>query len=287
MALPTEHQAALPPELERAIFEIAALLWPSSVPRLVLVSKRVRKWLEPLLYHTLTVGENGITAYPLYQATPLTTVMRHSQAGFRKHVRNLFLDLPHTDYILSVCTRVENLWLSSPLDDINLCRLVGSLRLSRFYGDVQPLLRTLPPNHQFFAHLTHLELMGSAGHVSTADLEIWSNISHLPRLTHLSFNDETFIDIAPALLQSCHSLALLIQLQEFGPRPDHWYSEDLIRDLRFVALSCRYFVKDWQVGVRTGWDYWARAEEFVKERQGGIIATSQFRMGYDASNTFR
>ncbi|KAJ7119340.1 hypothetical protein C8R43DRAFT_960086 [Mycena crocata] len=276
MAISTE-QPALPPDLERVIFEIAAILWPLSVTRLILVSK-----LEPFLYHTLTVSENGITAYPLYQAPVLRTVIQHRQAGFQKHVRNILLDSPPTHCyreILAVCNRVENLWLSSLLNDVDLYHVVASLRLCCFYGDVQPLLRTLPPTHQFFVHLSHMELMGSAGFVSAANLGIWSNISNLPRLTHLSFNDDAFIDIAPALLQSCKCLTLLIHLEQFGPCPDHWYSKE-------VTSDARYFVKDWQVGVQTGLDYWARAEDFVKHRQLDIMAASQFRMGDDASTGF-
>ncbi|KAJ7059529.1 hypothetical protein C8F01DRAFT_1370440 [Mycena amicta] len=42
-----------PPELEQAIFEMAALMFPKKVPELLLVSQRVHFWLEPFLYRHL------------------------------------------------------------------------------------------------------------------------------------------------------------------------------------------------------------------------------------------
>ncbi|KAJ6538362.1 hypothetical protein DFH09DRAFT_1398713 [Mycena vulgaris] len=47
----------LPPDLERSIFELAALRTHRvTIPKLMRVAWRVKHWLEPLLYHTLVFG---------------------------------------------------------------------------------------------------------------------------------------------------------------------------------------------------------------------------------------
>ncbi|KAJ7887662.1 hypothetical protein B0H14DRAFT_3430691 [Mycena olivaceomarginata] len=40
----------LPAELEREVFEICSLSRPVSIPTLMLIAKRVKEWIEPLLY---------------------------------------------------------------------------------------------------------------------------------------------------------------------------------------------------------------------------------------------
>ncbi|KAJ6550049.1 hypothetical protein B0H19DRAFT_1160293 [Mycena capillaripes] len=53
--------AILPPELERLIFEIAALESPKSMPALILVARRVQIWIEPLLYGVLALTPGAKT----------------------------------------------------------------------------------------------------------------------------------------------------------------------------------------------------------------------------------
>ncbi|KAJ7171281.1 hypothetical protein C8R46DRAFT_183749 [Mycena filopes] len=46
-------QICLPPELERAIFELAAWHHPETRFTLILVAKKVCIWIEPEIYHVL------------------------------------------------------------------------------------------------------------------------------------------------------------------------------------------------------------------------------------------
>ncbi|KAF7311851.1 hypothetical protein MIND_00195800 [Mycena indigotica] len=46
----------LPPELEREVFETAALLHRGTIPHMLRVARRVLVWIEPYLYHDLELG---------------------------------------------------------------------------------------------------------------------------------------------------------------------------------------------------------------------------------------
>ncbi|KAJ7826702.1 hypothetical protein B0H14DRAFT_2816723 [Mycena olivaceomarginata] len=54
----------LPLELEREIFEIYALSWPKLIPKLMLVAKCVKEWVEPLLYRIISIDVFPIAGLP-------------------------------------------------------------------------------------------------------------------------------------------------------------------------------------------------------------------------------
>ncbi|KAJ7137583.1 hypothetical protein C8R43DRAFT_1238861 [Mycena crocata] len=236
-------ETTLPLDLERHIFELYAHWRPVSIPKLMLVAWRVKVWVEPILYRTLLVNNDD----------PI--------AGC---VRNVYLDdVGDTtlELLLSQCTGIENLWIRHDLD--NLIPLFARLSLKDLYADIRPLLPALSPSHPFFSQITHLELIGGSVDPSPKEMGIWSGLAHLPRLTHLSFNDDDFIDICSPLLQSCKFLVVLICLEMASvdtEADDRAVEEGLQQDLRFVIMGCRLFRKDWQMGTHAGVDYWTRAE---------------------------
>ncbi|KAJ6582371.1 hypothetical protein B0H19DRAFT_1118189 [Mycena capillaripes] len=59
----TDGEPALPLDLEREIFELAARQYPSSIPTFLLICHRVHAWLEPSLYRVLNLNHS-----PLVQA---------------------------------------------------------------------------------------------------------------------------------------------------------------------------------------------------------------------------
>ncbi|KAJ6452047.1 hypothetical protein C8R45DRAFT_1041252 [Mycena sanguinolenta] len=123
----------LPPELERSIFEAAALSWPRCIPRLMLVAWRVKSWVQPLLYRTIAVhpndsGSNSESSldlslaaalmYPfVLPAETLLSLINFRQPWFfRDSVRNLLLahDIAAEEAsILAACSGIENLLLSA------------------------------------------------------------------------------------------------------------------------------------------------------------------------------
>ncbi|KAJ7131271.1 hypothetical protein C8R44DRAFT_850069, partial [Mycena epipterygia] len=79
---------AFPPEREREIFEIAALLYPGAIPILLRVARRVLVWIEPLLYRVVYV--NG---HPPYSdmAHALLRATTTKAPDFFHVVRHLFV----------------------------------------------------------------------------------------------------------------------------------------------------------------------------------------------------
>ncbi|KAJ7741701.1 hypothetical protein B0H16DRAFT_1564897 [Mycena metata] len=62
----------LPPELERIIFEMAALLRPTNIPNLMRTAWRVKNWVEPLLYRTVFIQPMLSTSYHIDEFPQLT-----------------------------------------------------------------------------------------------------------------------------------------------------------------------------------------------------------------------
>ncbi|KAJ7854437.1 hypothetical protein B0H14DRAFT_2306468, partial [Mycena olivaceomarginata] len=222
----------LPVELERYILELAASSRPVSIPKLMLVARHVKEWVEPLLYHTLAISDyqkKPIDGYAVCSTkTILSSIQVKPASFFQRSVRQLFLDagLCHIDYrhtslevhqtipmILAVCTGVENLWIWIPFSYmIPLVPLIAKLPLKQLHAVAQPIFIQLQSDHPLFSQLTHLELDGA----STSWGEFggnWSCLSLLPRLTHLAFVDWAFLGTFPELLRSCKSLSALILLE--------------------------------------------------------------------------
>ncbi|KAJ7087506.1 hypothetical protein C8R44DRAFT_820224 [Mycena epipterygia] len=278
----------LPPELQRHIFEICALSRPVSIPTLMLVASHVKEWVEPLLYRTITFHHMHTSMIPAFTSKILAKTLKSRPACFLEQaVRHVLLPGVQTDVqrglseqTLSVCTGVQNLWIAElALED--MIPFIARLPLQHLYAHVLPILRTLTPAHPFFSRITHLELLDLS-----YDLEAWSGLSRIPHLTHLSFNDHDFIPLCPLLLETCASLAVLVCLNENALRistPHHSYAAGLSHDSRFVVMACTYYIKDWQMGVHAGKDYWSRAESFITKRRSGEIDRLQYLIPFDES----
>ncbi|KAJ7710615.1 hypothetical protein B0H17DRAFT_1027434 [Mycena rosella] len=279
----------LPEDLEQEIFGIAAHLRPGSIPTLILVAWRVKIWVEPLLYRTIVLSpptHPPIDRHPVFHRDLLMNLINSKPASFlRGAVRHLLLYRVHTDdveAIVSACPAVENLWVL--VNGIhNLLPLIQNLPLKRLHVHSTQLFASLSKNdftHRVFAHITHLEIFDSYI-ITGIDLEVWSGISLIPNLSHLSFNDEEFLTLCTMLLRTCNSLRVLVLL-DVDP-PDVLEQPELVKDHRFVCMGCSQHVKDWQMGAHMGVDYWSRAEEFVAKRRSGEIDLLRYMISEDES----
>ncbi|KAJ7629850.1 hypothetical protein B0H17DRAFT_1091096 [Mycena rosella] len=210
---------ALPPELERQIFEICALFRPVSIPKLMLVAWRVKQWIEPILYRTVVIGalESATrdTEFPVFTFDIL-------QASIRR--------------CATIC-------------------------------------HAYPPPHPFFSQITHLELFNVVDDTTIQTLPL------IPHLTHLSFNHPSFIPHCLQILKTCPSLTVLVSITPRSLRG--WYAAHeaaLSRDVRFVGMYCYHFTQDWLLGIKTGLDYWSRAEAFIAQRRSGEIDPLRFEI---------
>ncbi|KAJ7204165.1 hypothetical protein GGX14DRAFT_460974 [Mycena pura] len=284
-AAPSPHlpgHSRLPPELELRIFEFAALSLPKSIPSLVRVAWRVKQWVEPLLYRTLVITYSGgaIEGLPFCTMNELIGIIQTKSPAFLSNaVQNVMLDSVDRTFVrtvLSAFSGIKNLFL-------NVGTLQGAL-------DVQPLRHLYcalhevfdpsvndPFTHRVFSNITHLELFGLPSEIADTDVPFASRVARLPHLTHFSLNRGPGIDcsVCVRVLTACKRLHVLVFLCE---REKHAAAEraGLARDVRFVMLDLSDYETDWQWGILTGNDYWARAEAFIAKRISGEIDRNTF-----------
>ncbi|KAJ7762894.1 hypothetical protein B0H16DRAFT_1528085 [Mycena metata] len=76
---------AFPPELERLVFEMAAHARPPTIPTFMRVARRVKIWVEPLLYRTLhlcAILEDVPADYPVFRGGRVFDMIRSTPAKF-------------------------------------------------------------------------------------------------------------------------------------------------------------------------------------------------------------
>ncbi|KAJ6550181.1 hypothetical protein B0H19DRAFT_1265042 [Mycena capillaripes] len=141
----------LPPELERIVFEIAALSRPTEILNLLLTAHRVKAWVEPILYR-----------YP----TPTVHILRQaietkSRAFFQHTARHLFLggsgNTADFEIILTACSQVTNLFdrpLPKSLVVFDAFQFLRRLAISQ-----EVLMRLCGGTelHPIFRNVAHLE----------------------------------------------------------------------------------------------------------------------------------
>ncbi|KAJ6463153.1 hypothetical protein C8R47DRAFT_1225270 [Mycena vitilis] len=197
----------LPADLERQIFEVASLVWPRSIPRFLLVAWRVNTWVEPLLYRI----------FIMHDARAPSVLQSRSHLLLGSHT----LDETEEAYLLSACSKVENLWLSA---QTFTTLLQIDMPLNRLHCRLNTLFEPKPTDftHQLFASMTHLEVFDLP-----VRYDVWATVTHLPCLTHLAFNDV---------------LALMLY-NRAQMETQHWKECDVM-DVRFVAWTL------WRSGLR-------------------------------------
>ncbi|KAJ7731797.1 hypothetical protein DFH07DRAFT_945088, partial [Mycena maculata] len=104
-----------PPDLEREVFETAAILHFRTIPTLLLVAHRIFIWIEPLLYRVLEPSSSK--RHPSSQSMDdiVRRLLRTKPASFfETGVRDIFLGL-HSDLseeevhtLLRSCTKIES-----------------------------------------------------------------------------------------------------------------------------------------------------------------------------------
>ncbi|KAJ6452823.1 hypothetical protein C8R45DRAFT_638733 [Mycena sanguinolenta] len=262
----------LPLELEREIFEICAFSQPTCIPKLVLVAKHVKDWVEPVFYRIIILGA-VMSDFPLVPYDIMSALIRRKPpAFFHSAVRHLLVYIPHQtpqelESILSVCTGVEDLWI----DDMDnaFIPLIHSFPLKRLcvaFDNIPAPSQTLP----MFSCLTHLHLRA---HYGNDEPSILAFVEALPKLTHLGFTHlswiggRIYLPMLHRLLESSPLMRVLVIFKIPGPSwPDEAFLQ-LRWDLRFVVMPYRDFVADWDAGVQHGRDYWADAEAFIAKRR--------------------
>ncbi|KAJ7670083.1 hypothetical protein DFH06DRAFT_1321099 [Mycena polygramma] len=265
---------ALPSDLERLIFEVAALLWALSIPKFM---------VEPILYRTIIVFDDGndrTNPLAIETSALLSLIRTKPPSFFRNSVRQLHFDtrrLNKTDEadILSACSNIENLYLAAQSWQSTVSAM--DMPLKRLHCTLHALFDTgaIDFTHRIFASITHLEIHTNAWmSQKRIDPEEWSGLASVPHLTHLAFVDDNWLPVSHCamwltLLQKRASplRVLAVQMSKLIK------ASELGEDPRFVVMPWQ----DYRVmGAYTGEDYWSRAENFVWKRTLGEIRPLEY-----------
>ncbi|KAJ7227686.1 hypothetical protein C8J57DRAFT_1534945 [Mycena rebaudengoi] len=158
-------EVVLPAELERVVFEAAAVLDYKNISRLVLVARRFHTWLKPFLYHAL-----------VYRGPIHHHMDAHELFGTHvRHLRSLIID-----------ASVQSLACYCAVDPSCL-RHLALMRPLRLYISAFDLFAGAPRfSHALFARTTHLQLLDNG--LWAFDDNSWASLHALPCLTHLAFS---------------------------------------------------------------------------------------------------
>ncbi|KAF7364208.1 Tyrosinase central domain-containing protein [Mycena sanguinolenta] len=270
-------QPLLPPELERAIFEMAGELHPDAISNMLLVAARVHEWIEPLRYRTFILTDPASSCPGL---RVLQRAIESKPAQFiRDNVWHLFVeqDYPQDtlDTFIPFCTGVRSLVIFEPhpqmLSQLETARPQRLATPIEFFGHTEesmPIDLTLP----MFSSLTHLDVFEHILAISPS----WSSLALLAAPTHLAFLGTSY-DVGVALLGMCRNLQVIIRMKgESSTNEWPMLSASVDADdweHRFVGmvLKTENYLSEWEAGLRGGSDFWARADTFVAMRRRGEI----------------
>ncbi|KAF8909623.1 hypothetical protein CPB84DRAFT_1765011 [Gymnopilus junonius] len=273
--LARDDDPRLPQDLERSIFEIAALEWPAKdACRLFLVAKRVYNWTRPFLFEVFVQYLHG-PYFPNFKEYP---ALKLEDVG--KFTRYLLLATKHDNFeldeILSSCPNVVHLDLfGEPLR--KHLKAIRPMRLVRLAAILRHMLMAelLTPT---FINLTHLDVIDSALDYDDDDKkdvweDHWEVLAALPRLTHLSVSDCHYA-LVPHLLLHCKQLQILLvhdRKDEEIERSNIFSVLSDIKDERLVLMiemSVELLQKELLDGKKEkAMEFWVTAELFAAARK--------------------
>ncbi|KAJ7303550.1 hypothetical protein DFH08DRAFT_904001 [Mycena albidolilacea] len=275
-----------PPELEREMLEKAAHLHPETIFNLLLVSRRVYKWINGMQYRTVTPkGDRwSCPVHALQQAIQSNT--HPAGTFFHRNVRHVFIDMAtptdHIPQILDACNGIQNLMIINPIPLGSIIPSIAALQLRRLSLLWAAILRNMNPSQPMFASLTHVHMWDllSVSNDTTSRVPP-SFLAQLPVLTHFAAlfrpTSRDFAVAARDILTTCKTLRVFMLNPLWETSLE---SLPLIDDVNFIYMDLGYrsvhLCDGWLAQTRGGIDFWARADAFVeKKRRGEIQPTSR------------
>ncbi|KAJ6459145.1 hypothetical protein C8R47DRAFT_1162453 [Mycena vitilis] len=288
----------LPPELERMIFEVAALARWTEIPRLVRVAWRVKKWIQPLLYRIVlltshwTSHQAEMSGFPIVPiGTMVDAVCEQSTPFLDSAVHHLFFDYAREEHlpistmniILTRCRHVARLFTfdTPDLEHLNSLHCLRRLTLDTSSGFPHVTGAFTQP---LFRNVTHLELLNDwDGGDSDASSRFWTDVGLLPHLTHLAFNSLMESPTFHPGLRANTRLQCFAFLHRSANILDAVVLSD---DERFVCIQQTDWRLDWLRGANGEDDFWVLADEFIAAKRTGKIDRSLFSIN-DADHWWR
>ncbi|KAF7368110.1 hypothetical protein MSAN_00877200 [Mycena sanguinolenta] len=226
----------LPPELELRIFRIAALARPTSIPTFMLVARRIKCWVESLLYRVVFLSDAGIDeSRNLGLPTFAVDAFEQRSLDCLPHVRYLFihkaLEQGTLQKWLLACTGVTNLYAQFVCTPAILASLGGFTNVQYLTIDVRTLMGDTSPLPCFLS-VTHLELLDFTAVEENVD-RVCPNISLIPHLTHIALNSDLDTSLSHAALCANTQLQCIVFLSTEEPSD----GGPLLDDNRFVCIE--------------------------------------------------
>ncbi|KAF7313883.1 Tyrosinase central domain-containing protein [Mycena chlorophos] len=267
----------LPTELEREIFETTALLFPSSIPALLLVARRVHIWLEPMLYRVLHTDQAP-------SATVIRQIMKTKPHLLRDGVRHVYLE-PFTgtrgwrveDYyaLLALCSNLVSFATTVSFSAPRLIFLLEGLPNLRNVNAALGVYR-FPRGHPALRGLRYLHIFDI---ISEADEDVPALFAELPQLTHLALNTASPI-VAQRALCECINLRVLLNLVLMLTHATE------VHDKRYVVMAFpSSYRNEWLAAARGRDNFWTRAEEFVCKKLNGEIPSSCYLLEHQPTDS--
>ncbi|KAF8649076.1 hypothetical protein AX16_006023 [Volvariella volvacea WC 439] len=251
----------LPQELERIIFELAARTDNNkSLPALLRVARRVRDWLQGIIYETIVLKDSDFykrSKSSLHHPSrfPSGTQLLYLRKLLVSHMDNAAESEPNWWELLSQCHNIQDLaiWSMSPPPADDTLSTLSSLLISPLRSVTPHGLRRLSMslvhlfyscqtsfNHEVFKDITHLEVLDFP---KGCEWKEGNNLACLQNLQYFSIGTVDYIGLhagplSPTgflrkCLKECKALDLLI-LSEAAK----WEGvEELLKDFRWVVAS--------------------------------------------------
>ncbi|KAK7028720.1 hypothetical protein R3P38DRAFT_2704579 [Favolaschia claudopus] len=273
----------LPLDLEREVFETAAIRDRAGIPILLRVCRRVHSWIEPLLYRVILITD----FYPDSDSPEFAALCATSATFKKRAVRHLFLEYPpHDDELRTAAQNflcqlpaIESLVLDGDLCT-DVLEIMDKMRLQKLNIRVPSFSlsswarSTL--SRPLFHSVIHLELYRDQDHIPTC-WDDWTALASLSVLTHLCLDDKLAAQIVKPTLGNCKQLEVVIWALWDGTRNAVYDAQNLsVTDCRLVVMDMPIFEDDWEEGARFGKDFWVRADAFLAKKRSGEIDKSHF-----------
>ncbi|KAJ7447466.1 hypothetical protein FB451DRAFT_1411881 [Mycena latifolia] len=264
-------------ELEREIFETTALLYPSTIPTLLRVARRILVWVEPMLYRVVRV--NATPPYSAMAQAVLRARKTKPRSFFNKAVRYLVLDFPaawtldEAREVLKLCTDLIGFAPIAYFANPTMLPILAEMHVQRLSVCLRDLFggysfdgdKDIDFTHPVFTSITHLDVFDSVGE------RICAHLPSLPALTHLCLSEVVPWDMVRRLLVECPGLEVLLDLfpairQDVGRA---WAQSIPFHDIRFVVGVYTDYVDEWEQCAQGLPKFWLLADDFVAQKRRG------------------
>ncbi|KAF8903847.1 hypothetical protein CPB85DRAFT_1009742 [Mucidula mucida] len=266
---PIQH---LPMELEREIFEAAARMEPGRARHLILVARRVKTWIQPLIYELVSLGSQDVDLF-------MRTMGSIPSSFFAANVKKLCLTISVEPLvgtqILSTCTGLDSLalWVDFWSSDshISVPPLLAYLPLRNLSVPLKcfhELSSDVLCRSTLLQNLVRLDLIHWDGDEFAAlpDLSSTPNLTELGVIVHFHITKSYLLSLS----SQCPTLRVMSVLVDEGLGIEHVPTEDP----RIVFLPYPNMVPDWEASVRGFESTWTAARQVVAERLREINLSS-------------